>query len=216
MSKCRSKARSCICCPSDLAHLLFIVSSLLSVALERHLLEETLLSQSVRDPMTKLLNRRYLMPRLQELVERAQRYGEDFTIAMLDIDHFKQINDSVGHLGGDYTLCRLAGILEKLTRASDVVARFGGEEFVLVFPDTGVEVVQQMVGRILASVRSSDFEFEGRQIPVTISAGIASVLEQDERVATVDSVIARADHRLYLAKQAGRDCAVDASGALQI
>ncbi|MDO3721560.1 diguanylate cyclase [Marinobacter sp. chi1] len=200
----------------DLDHLLFITTSLLSVALERHLLEETLLSQSVRDPMTKLLNRRYLMPRLQELVERAQRYGEDFTIAMLDIDHFKQINDSVGHLGGDYALCHFAELLEKLTRASDVVARFGGEEFVLVFPDTGLEVVKQMVSRILTAVRGAEFVFEGREISVTISAGIASALEKDDLNVSVDSLVARADHRLYLAKQAGRDCAVDASGALEI
>ncbi|QSP95752.1 diguanylate cyclase [Marinobacter salinisoli] len=200
----------------DLDHLLFIVTSLLSVALERHLLEETLFNQSIRDPMTGLLNRRYLMPRIQELVERAERYGEDFTLAMLDIDHFKQINDSVGHLGGDYTLRRFADILLKLTRASDVVARFGGEEFMLVFPDTGVEVVHQMVSRILRNVRNTEFVFEGREIPVTISAGIASALETDDQKATVDSVVALADKRLYLAKQAGRDCAVAASGELQI
>lgn len=198
----------------DLHDLLVIVSSLLSGALERNLLEEQLLSQSIRDPMTGLHNRRYLMPRLSELVERAERYDENFTIAMLDIDHFKQINDSVGHLGGDFVLRRFADILEDLIRATDVVARFGGEEFMVVFPGTEQSAVKQMIGRILAAVRNGSFVFEGRSIPVTVSAGVASVRERDDRMISVDAVIGRADHRLYLAKQSGRDCAFDISGPL--
>lgn len=198
----------------DLHDLLVIVSSLLSGALERNLLEEQLLSQSIRDPMTGLHNRRYLMPRLSELVERAERYDENFTIAMLDIDHFKQINDSVGHLGGDFVLRRFADILGDLIRATDVVARFGGEEFMVVFPGTEQSAVKQMIGRILAAVRHGSFVFEGRAIPVTVSAGVASVRERDDRMISVDAVIGRADHRLYLAKQSGRDCAYDVSGPL--
>lgn len=196
----------------DLQDLLVIVSSLLSGALERNLLEEQLLTQSIRDPMTGLHNRRYLMPRLNELVERAERYDENFTIAMLDIDHFKQINDSIGHLGGDFVLRRFAEILKDMIRATDVLARFGGEEFMVVFPDTDQAGVRQMIGRILAAVRHGHFVFEGRVIPVTVSAGVSAVRESDERMISVDGVIGRADHRLYLAKQAGRDCAFDASG----
>ncbi|MBW0148377.1 diguanylate cyclase [Marinobacter arenosus] len=200
----------------DQADLLIIISGLLSGALERHLLEEQLLNQSIRDPMTGLHNRRYLMPRLHELVERAERYDENFTVAMLDIDHFKQINDSIGHLGGDYTLRRFADILADLVRSTDVVARFGGEEFMVVFPDTEQVDVHQTMARILDAVRQGHFRFEGRDIPVTVSAGLASVRERDDRMISVDTVIGRADHRLYLAKQAGRDCAVDISGVLRI
>ncbi|MBW4935307.1 sensor domain-containing diguanylate cyclase [Marinobacter sp. F4206] len=200
----------------DQADLLIIISGLLSGALERHLLEEQLLNQSIRDPMTGLHNRRYLMPRLNELVERAERYDENFTIAMLDIDHFKQINDSIGHLGGDYALRRFADILSDLVRSTDVVARFGGEEFMVVFPDTEQADVHQMISRILDAVRHGRFMFEGREIPVTVSAGVASVRERDDSMISVDTVIGRADHRLYLAKQAGRDCAVDVSGVLRI
>ncbi|WP_286221521.1 sensor domain-containing diguanylate cyclase [Marinobacter apostichopi] len=198
----------------DLHDLLIIVSSLLSGALERNLLEEQLLNQSIRDPMTGLHNRRYLMPRLSELVERAERYDENFTIAMLDIDYFKKINDSVGHLGGDFVLRRFADILEDLIRSTDVVARFGGEEFMVVFPGAEQGAVKQMIGRILAAVRHGSFVFEGRSIPVTVSAGVASVRERDDRMISVDAVIGRADHRLYLAKQSGRDCAFDVSGPL--
>lgn len=198
----------------DLQDLLVIVSSLLSGALERNLLEEQLLTQSIRDPMTGLHNRRYLMPRLHELVERAERYDENFTVAMLDIDHFKQINDSVGHLGGDFVLRRFAEILKELIRSTDVLARFGGEEFMVVFPGTDQIGVRKMIGRILAAVRRGHFVFEGRIIPVTVSAGVSAVRESDDRMISVDAVIGRADHRLYLAKQAGRDCAYDDSGPL--
>lgn len=200
----------------DQADLLIIISGLLSGALERHLLEEQILSQSIRDPMTGLYNRRYLMPRLNELVERAERYDENFTIAMLDIDHFKQINDSLGHLGGDYALRRFADILAELSRSTDVVARFGGEEFLVVFPGTEQPNVQPMIGRILDAVRHGKFAYEGRDVPVTVSAGVASVRESGTSMISVDAVIGRADRRLYLAKQAGRDCAVDASGTFGI
>lgn len=110
----------------DQADLLIIVSGLLSGALERNRLEEELLNQSIRDPLTGLHNRRYLMPRLDEMLGRSNRHGERFALAMFDIDHFKRINDSIGHLGGDYILQRFADILVSQTRSMDVIVRFGG------------------------------------------------------------------------------------------
>jgi len=147
----------------DQADLLIIVSSLLSGALERNRLESELLNQSIRDPLTSLHNRRYLMPRLNEMLSRASRHGEHFTLAMFDLDRFKHINDSNGHLGGDFCLRKFADILIEQTRETDVAARFGGEEFVVAF-----------------------------------------------------SGVSQADDRLYSAKQAGRDCLVDASGVSRI
>lgn len=196
----------------DQGDLLIIVSGLLSGALERHNLEQKLLSQSIRDPLTGLHNRRYLMPRLYEMLGRASRSQETFAIAMFDIDHFKQINDTLGHLAGDYVLTEIAGILEQQTRGMDVVARFGGEEFVVAYSLEQSDDVGRMVARILQAVRDHDFEFEGAPIEVTVSAGIAAVTELPRIPSSPDPVIGKADRYLYLAKQAGRDCFVDASG----
>lgn len=200
----------------DQADLLIIVSGLLSGALERHRLEQELLNQSIRDPLTGLHNRRYLMPRLYEMLGSAVRHHNTFAIAMFDIDHFKRINDTRGHLGGDFVLKEFARLLEQRTRSTDVVARFGGEEFVVVFVLDEADEVASLVGRILQSVRNHDFVFEGRPIDVTVSAGIAGIIDLPAVPSTPDPVIGKADHHLYLAKQAGRDCFVDASGVSRI
>lgn len=200
----------------DQADLLIIVSGLLSGALERHRLEEELLNQSIRDPLTGLHNRRYLMPRLEELLGRSSRRGEKFALAMFDVDHFKAINDSVGHLGGDYILQTFAGILTNQTRSMDIVARFGGEEFLVVFNALEHTDVPRMVLRVLQAVHEQEFVFDGQPVPVTVSAGVAGINEFTETPATPEALIGLADHRLYLAKQEGRDCLVDASGTMRI
>ncbi|MDO6443294.1 MULTISPECIES: diguanylate cyclase [unclassified Marinobacter] len=196
----------------DQADLLIIVSGLLSGALERHRLESELLNQSIRDPLTTLHNRRYLMPRLNEMLSRASRYGEHFTLAMFDLDRFKHINDSGGHLAGDFCLRRFADILIEQTRETDVVARFGGEEFVVAFSSVSQADVRDTVSRIIRRVRDHDFVFEGRTLPLTVSAGIAAIGELGAIPASPDPLIRLADERVYCAKQAGRDCLVDASG----
>jgi len=200
----------------DQADLLIIVSGLLSGALERHRLESELLNQSIRDPLTALHNRRYLMPRLNEMLSRANRHGEHFTLAMFDLDRFKHINDSNGHLGGDFCLRTFADILLEQTRETDVVARFGGEEFVVAFSCVSQADVRDTVSRIIRAVRSHNFVFENSVLPLTVSAGIAAIVELDDIPATPDPLIRLADDRLYCAKQAGRDCLVDASGVSRI
>ncbi|WP_417512673.1 diguanylate cyclase [Marinobacter sp.] len=200
----------------DQADLLMIVSGLLSGALERHRLESELLNQSIRDPLTTLHNRRYLMPRLNEMLGRSSRHGEHFTLAMFDLDRFKNINDSNGHLGGDFCLRKFADILLEQTRETDVVARFGGEEFVVAFSGVSQADVRDTVSRIIHAVRSHDFVFENSVLPLTVSAGIAAIGELDTVPASPDPLIRLADERLYRAKQAGRDCLVDASGVSRI
>ena len=200
----------------DQADLLIIVSSLLSGALERNRLESELLNQSIRDPLTSLHNRRYLMPRLNEMLSRASRHGEHFTLAMFDLDRFKHINDSNGHLGGDFCLRKFADILIEQTRETDVAARFGGEEFVVAFSGVSQADVRDTVSRIIRSVRDHDFVFEGKVLPLTVSAGIAAIGELNEIPGSPEPLIRLADDRLYSAKQAGRDCLVDASGVSRI
>ena len=198
----------------DQADLLIIVSGLLSGALDRHRLEEELLGQSVRDPLTGLYNRRYLMPRLEEMLGRSGRLGEKFALAMFDIDRFKGINDSIGHLGGGCILRRFAEILVSQTRPMDVVARFGGEEFIVVFNAVEPGDVRQLALRILAAVRNEKFEFNKETIRVTVSAGMASIAEFTDGPPTPDALISQADYRLYLAKEAGRDRLTDVSGTI--
>ncbi|MBQ0833552.1 diguanylate cyclase [Marinobacter sp.] len=200
----------------DQADFLIIVSGLLSGALERNRLESELLNQSIRDPLTALHNRRYLMPRLHEMLSRSIRYGEHFALAMFDLDRFKRINDSIGHLGGDLCLRTFAEILLEQTREADVVARFGGEEFVVAFSNVRPADIRLTVNRIICAVRNHKFVFEDQVVPLTVSAGVADIGELDVVPATPDPLIRLADDRLYAAKRAGRDCLVDASGVSRI
>ncbi|WP_372964831.1 diguanylate cyclase [Marinobacter sp.] len=200
----------------DQADLLLIVTGLLSGVLERHRLENELLNQSIRDPLTGLHNRRYLMPRLEELLSRNSRHGELFSMVMVDIDHFKDINDTVGHLGGDYTLQCFAKLLQKHTRTNDVVSRFGGEEFLVIFVGAGTESVKQLVLRVLEAVRREPFIYNGRPVSLTASAGVISSEELKGKWVTPALMIDQADHRLYLAKKSGRDCMVDGLGLSRI
>ncbi|TGN38804.1 diguanylate cyclase [Marinobacter confluentis] len=204
------------CWREDQADLLIIVSGLLSGALDRFRLEDELLNQSIRDPLTGLHNRRYLMPRLGEMLGRNSRLDEQFTLAMFDIDQFKGINDSIGHLGGDYVLQKFAGILMKKTRPMDIVARFGGEEFIVIFNAVDRSNVRQLVLRMLETVRNDTFIFNGEPVDVTVSVGMASVAEFAEGQPTPDAMISLADNRLYQSKQAGRDCLTDASGTFRL
>jgi diguanylate cyclase (GGDEF)-like protein len=196
----------------DQPDLLIIVSGLLSGALERRRLEEELLNQSIRDPLTGLHNRRYLIPRLEEMLGRHERLGEPFALAVLDMDRFKAINDSMGHLGGDYILQRFAAILIGHTRPMDVVARYGGEEFVVAFSAVAARDVRPLVARILAAVRDEIFVFGDQDLRVTVSAGIVGIDEFKASLDDPDPLISLADQRLYRAKKAGRDCLVDVEG----
>ena len=200
----------------DMADLLIIVSGLLSGALERNRLEEDLLNQSIRDPLTGLHNRRYLMPRLDEILAASNRHGDRFCLAMFDIDHFKRINDNLGHLAGDQVLMRFTDLLLAHTRTTDVVSRFGGEEFLVVFTGVTERDVQALVMRIIEAVREEEWLFDGKALSITVSAGAVCVSELTDEPATPEAMIARADDRLYQAKEGGRDCLVDAAGLSRI
>lgn len=166
-------------------------------------LRETLHQQSVRDPLTGLYNRRYLEETMVREEARAKRLRSTLGVILLDVDHFKQFNDTYGHGAGDRVLQSVGRLLRGRVRAEDVVCRYGGEEFVVVMPGASLDVVQ---GRAETLRReASHFALDGQnpmQTPITLSAGIAIFPDHGD---AWELVIAAADEALYRAKHEGRD-----------
>jgi len=145
------------------------------------------------DPLTGMSNRRGLDDALNVQFALMARYGTEFSLAMFDIDHFKEVNDKQGHLAGDRILRDLARLCDESARETDVVVRYGGEEFVLVMPQTDLEGASLFADRLRAKVAAA--------MPVSISGGVTTALDGD----TQDSLLARADEALYAAKSGGRN-----------
>ncbi len=159
---------------------------------------------SVTDELTDLYNRRYLFQRLEEELSRAKRREGEFSIIMIDIDHFKNINDSYGHQYGDFVLKNLAKIFKSLVRQEDIIARFGGEEFVIICPDESEKGAFTLAERIRNQVLSYTFASSGISTHISISLGVASFTKKDID-STIDDLIKKADEALYAAKDAGRN-----------
>jgi diguanylate cyclase (GGDEF)-like protein len=167
---------------------------------------------SERDALTGLLNRRALTPLLLREAGRLRRYGETYSLLMIDIDHFKSINDSHGHAAGDAALVKLADVLREAAREVDHIARLGGEEFCILLPHSELDGAMHLASRVHAAVRDADWrEFE---CSVTVSVGVAVAQAPSE---SPQAVLARADQALYRAKNSGRDQVVLAEpiGGLQ-
>ncbi len=154
------------------------------------------------DGLTELFNRRYFDEALQKEVSRALRYGRPFSLVLFDIDHFKRINDTYGHLAGDAVLRQLGRLVSSHVRRDDVVARTGGEEFAVILPETGIDAARSFAEKLRQLVERTAFTFEETPIPVTISLGVA---EWDPSLTDGKSLIQRADERLYGAKRSGRN-----------
>ena len=188
-----------------LAHLGVIASFCVENVVNR----ARLLRSGFTDVLTGWHNRRYLTVRLGEELARARRDRTGVVCLMLDVDHFKRVNDTWGHAAGDAVLRELAQRIESQVRVSDVAARFGGEEFVVVLPNTAVASAKLLAERIRNTISEAAVELpDGRRITVTVSIGIAEVHPgpDDSDLKTLgDSLIARADVALYAAKSAGRD-----------
>jgi diguanylate cyclase (GGDEF)-like protein len=157
---------------------------------------------AVTDGLTGLYNHRHFHERLALEVERSQRSGLPLSLLMLDVDHFKQFNDTFGHPAGDEVLRQLARVLADTRRANDVVARYGGEEFVVVLPETGDEGAQHLAGRVCESIRGRPLHTAAGDLSVTISIGVAVYPEHGDSPA---SLVRGADQALYAAKANGRD-----------
>lgn len=161
--------------------------------------------QATHDKLTGLVNRRFADDYLQREIESARRSGRDFTVALADIDHFKQVNDRFSHAIGDIVLQRIAQTLLNGCRKTDVVARYGGEEFLICFPDTDAIFAEQICSQMRQAVEATDWsdleQQGGEKIDVTISFGIAEAGDSLRRT----SVLNVADMRLYKAKSQGRN-----------
>jgi len=165
-------------------------------------LEQTnkrLKEETIRDPLTKLYNRRYLVDFLQREIKEFSRSKECFCLAVCDIDYFKKINDNLGHLIGDKALQQFSDLLKQYSRSTDILIRFGGEEFVIVMPRTDIDAAFNVIERIKKTIENNDFN--GVDWQVTASFGLTEIREYD----TDNLLLARADDLLYQAKTQGRN-----------
>jgi diguanylate cyclase (GGDEF)-like protein len=158
---------------------------------------------TIVDALTQSHNQRYLMEFLEREVLRTSRHGRPLSVVMVDIDHFKKINDDMGHLVGDYTLRELAAVIRRLVRREDLFARYGGEEFTLVLVETNFKQAMEAAERVRAAVEKHTFRFENQTFNLTISLGVAECASDGS--ATPVELIRQADEKLYEAKRNGRN-----------
>lgn len=164
-----------------------------------------LYESSVHDPLTHVFNRTYLNDRLVAEVAGARRAGTDVTVLMLDIDRLKGVNDQFGHMAGDRALCTIATRILRALRATDMLARYGGDEFVVVAVGTGGDEARQLAERVLRAVEGLHMSARGGTVRITGSIGLASLAEVDPIADPVEALLALADERMYAAKLAGRN-----------
>lgn len=158
------------------------------------------------DALTGLCNRREFMERLARESHRQARHGQALSVVMLDVDHFKRINDEFGHPGGDHALAQLGTLMRRCIRQDiDVAARLGGEEFALLLPDTGGLGAQQVARKLADALKVLDVRWNGQRVPLTVSMGVAEVHDGHG-----DAALREADHHLYAAKRQGRDRLISA------
>ncbi|HEX7126039.1 MAG TPA: GGDEF domain-containing protein [Thermodesulfobacteriota bacterium] len=173
-----------------------------AVALENAELHQSALRSALTDPLTGLFNVRYLQETLGAALERAQAAGRPFSLLMLDVDNLRQINNESGHMVGDVALREVGRIIASATRAGDIAARYGGDEFLLALPDAGPESAATVAERIRHEVEAIDLEHHGARVPLTVSIGVAS---HPRDGATLDALVEAADRAAYRAKARGRN-----------
>jgi len=162
---------------------------------------EEIYQMTIVDGLTRAHNKRYFTENLERELARVARNKRPLSLVMFDIDHFKQINDTHGHLTGDHVLKELAARVRSRVRREEIFARYGGEEFVVLLPEATAQSALEFAEQIRKLVDGKPFEFEGDTIPVTISVGVATVAEET----SAESFIKTADDNLYKAKRAGRN-----------
>ncbi|MEI7770195.1 MAG: GGDEF domain-containing protein [Chloroflexales bacterium] len=165
-------------------------------------LEAELREQALRDPLTGLYNRRYLSETLAREIARAGREGDSLSLIVSDIDHFKPINDTYGHQAGDAFLIEVAQLMRHCARESDVVCRYGGEEFLLVLPGATLVAAAERAEEIRRRCAELTLRYEGKDLTITMSFGVATFPDHGQ---AVEAILIKADKTLYMSKHAGRN-----------
>ncbi|MGB8982792.1 MAG: GGDEF domain-containing protein [Anaerolineales bacterium] len=195
---------------------LTVFASQVAIALEKARLNLDLQRLAITDPLTGLFNRRGLYELGQREVERARRYARPLSVIMLDIDHFKLVNDRYGHPIGDEVLRVLTERMKKNVREIDILARYGGEEFVILLPEIDLVDARPVADRLRQAIGDQPISTEQGDISITISVGVSQTGCVPYEL---EALIARADTAMYIAKQQGRNCValdINSSSALEV
>lgn len=191
---------------SNRAMIVVLIWAVSGMAIRHLLLGErlraSLAREAHRDPLTDLYNRRFVFEAMETELKRFRRYGESFALILIDVDHFKRVNDTLGHCAGDAALRQIAETCVQSVRETDVVGRFGGEEFIIVMPHTNAEAARQVAERIRRSIGRQRFSWQQKSAAITISLGVAEVQGES---ASFNELIRVTDEALYAAKRAGRN-----------
>jgi diguanylate cyclase (GGDEF)-like protein len=199
--------QSCTLCPlregdgSKVTHICITVQDVTEVAAY----EQILLEMTYHDSLTGAYNRRYFNSRLKEEFERHRRYKRSMSMLMIDIDHFKSVNDTHGHQCGDFILKSVSASIQSALRRVDILARYGGEEFCCILPETDFEPSMMIAERIRALVESESYAYEGQIVRVTVSIGVPKGPVPGD---TPESFLKNADGALYEAKKIGRNTVI--------
>jgi diguanylate cyclase (GGDEF)-like protein/PAS domain S-box-containing protein len=178
------------------------VAHLMAIALHQAKLYEKVGELAATDPLTGIYNRRQLVDSGQSEFVRAQRYGKSLSLMIFDIDHYKKINDSLGHIAGDKALVELADCVKAQLREVDIFGRYGGDEFVIILPETDLMSAYSVAERIRKNIHDTVFNIDSAKVDITISVGVTT---NKEGTKDIWGMVDRADAALYAAKRAGRD-----------
>lgn len=194
-----------------------LVVNYLSLETTRDVRHMSVLEQeSITDPLMGIYNRRYLERRLSSEIARAGRYGMPLSVLLLDIDHFKRINDTHGHQVGDVVLAELAQVIVNTVRTTDIVTRYGGEEIMVMAPSTPLKTAVNLAERLRKIIENTSLTVPGnlnrklKALHITVSVGVACF---GQNAHDLDSLIQSADEALYRAKKKGRNCVISARPA---
>jgi diguanylate cyclase (GGDEF)-like protein len=188
-------------CEADTAELVALVARELGGAVRITMLMDESQRLATTDPLTGLMNRRAFLSMMKVEVERSQRYGLPLSLLLFDVDHFKAVNDTHGHAGGDKVLAQIGDQLRAVLRTPDSPARWGGEEFVIALKNTGLSGGSVVAERLRRTLQALPIPFGSATLEVTVSVGVASLQAKE----SLDTLIERADRAMYAAKLAGRN-----------